>query len=110
MQSLLADPSIVGGQASEIKAVVSSELNFLDKRTDFWRQQKPIYARSHEQKLKATIRPAQATQPKSKFDLVFGIFVMRRNVVHRAAAKPVADQKELEEKLTRSIHQSEEGL
>jgi len=43
-----------------ISGLVSQGLNYLDTRTDFWRQQKPMYARKHE-KLQLRRRPEAST-------------------------------------------------
>lgn len=44
-------------QEDGVKDVVAGGINYLDKRTEFWRQQKPIYARVNEQKMKTTKKP-----------------------------------------------------
>jgi hypothetical protein len=54
-QSLLSDPSIATA-STDIHSVASKELKYLEKRSDFWRQQKPVYARQHEQKLLKTLQ------------------------------------------------------
>ena len=41
--------SVGGGSTDDtLKETITSELGYLDKRADFWRQQKPIYARKNE--------------------------------------------------------------
>jgi hypothetical protein len=52
VQALLSDPALVGTPVNEIRLVASKELKYLEKRSDFWRQQKPVYARQNEQKQK----------------------------------------------------------
>ena len=42
------DPSLRLGQGGDIKTLASAGLQYLDKRTEFWRQQKPIYVREKE--------------------------------------------------------------
>ena len=37
--------------------LVSGGIQYLDNRTEFWRQQKPIYAREQEQKMRTTKKP-----------------------------------------------------
>lgn len=44
------------GQGDDVKSLASSGIRYLDKRTEFWRQQKPIYARVNEQKAARTMR------------------------------------------------------
>ena len=48
MQTLLADSTLTGGAGADVAAMATSELEYLDKRSDFWRQQKPIYARQKD--------------------------------------------------------------
>lgn len=43
------DPNTPVGKT--ISGLVSQGLNYLDTRTDFWRQQKPMYARKHEKQM-----------------------------------------------------------
>lgn len=52
-----------GGDRS-LYTTVDEALGYLDARTEFWRQQKPMYARKREQELKK-YRPAP-TRPRSK--------------------------------------------
>lgn len=52
-----------GGDHS-LYTTVDEALGYLDARTEFWRQQKPMYARKRERELKK-YRPAP-TRPKSK--------------------------------------------
>lgn len=43
------DPNTPVGKT--ISGLVSQGLNYLDTRTDFWRQQEPMYARKHEKQM-----------------------------------------------------------
>ena len=52
-----------GGDRS-LYTTVDEALGYLDARTEFWRQQKPMYARKRERELKK-YRPAP-TRPRSK--------------------------------------------
>lgn len=52
LEKLMGDMSLVNGPANtRVHGLVKDGLEFLDKRSEFWRQQKPIYAR---EKLKKT--------------------------------------------------------
>ncbi len=70
----MADPSLSMGQGEEIRSLAAAGAAYLDKRTEFWRQQKPIYARVNEAKakelkktLKSTVRStASASGASSK--------------------------------------------
>ena len=55
---------VVSGGDRSIYTTVDEALGYLDARTEFWRQQKPMYARKRERELKK-YRPAP-TRPKSK--------------------------------------------
>lgn len=55
-QELMSDPSMALGQGDDVKTLATSGIRYLDKRTEFWRQQKPIYARVNEQKMARTAR------------------------------------------------------
>ncbi|KAJ1554500.1 Tetratricopeptide repeat protein 25 [Cladochytrium tenue] len=48
LEKLLADKDFVTNPNNDISAIVSGALGYLDARTEFWRQQKPIYARRKE--------------------------------------------------------------
>lgn len=50
------DPSMALGRGDDVKTLAGSGIRYLDKRTEFWRQQKPIYARVNEQKAARTAR------------------------------------------------------
>jgi len=50
------DPSMALGRGDDVKTLAGSGVRYLDKRTEFWRQQKPIYARVNEQKAARTAR------------------------------------------------------
>jgi hypothetical protein len=56
LQDLLAEPWVQGDD-QDMSQLVSDGIQYLDNRTDFWRQQKPIYAREHEQKMRTTKKP-----------------------------------------------------
>ena len=58
----MADPSLVMGQGEEIRNLAAAGVAYLDKRTEFWRQQKPIYARVNEQKAKELKKTQKSTQ------------------------------------------------
>lgn len=60
----MADPTLTTG-SPEVKSLVSNELEYLDKRTEFWRQQKPIYARVNEAKEKTMRMSMRGTRGKS---------------------------------------------
>lgn len=55
---------VVNGGDRSLYNTVDEALGFLDARTEFWRQQKPMYARKRERELKK-YRPAP-TRPRSK--------------------------------------------
>lgn len=39
--------------SQEVKNLILDGLEYLDTRTEFWRQQKPLYARKRDQRLRA---------------------------------------------------------
>ena len=51
----------LGGSDIAVDERIHSELEYLDGRVEFWRQQKPMYARKREKELKK-IKP-EPTQP-----------------------------------------------
>ena len=54
LMKLLDDADLVKGNVSNgmsIKELIYSGLNYLDTRTDFWQQHKPIYARKRDREL-----------------------------------------------------------
>jgi len=51
--SSVARHRLVGALGTEVKGLATSGASYLDKRTEFWRQQKPIYARVNEAKVNA---------------------------------------------------------
>ena len=54
LMKLLDDTDLVKGNVSNgmlIKELIYSGLNYLDTRTDFWQQHKPIYARKRDREL-----------------------------------------------------------
>jgi tetratricopeptide (TPR) repeat protein len=65
LSNLIKDPGLVvsGGDRS-LYTTVDEALGYLDARTEFWRQQKPMYARKRERELKK-YRPAP-TRSRSK--------------------------------------------
>jgi hypothetical protein len=83
-QSLLSDPTLIGGSSADIKSVVSQELGFLEKRTDFWRQQKPIYARGYEQKQKQKPVGTQKLNATAKGKAVPFVFVVSHRLTSTA--------------------------
>ena len=44
-----------------VKGLAENCLKYLDSRTQFWQQQKPMYARKHEQKKKENARKRATT-------------------------------------------------
>jgi hypothetical protein len=44
------DPSLGLGKNQSVKKLAETGIKYLDKRTEFWRQQKPMYARKNEAK------------------------------------------------------------
>ncbi|KAJ3203026.1 hypothetical protein HDU67_010438 [Dinochytrium kinnereticum] len=48
LESLISDKDFINNPNNEICTLVSDALKYLDTRTEFWRQQKPIYARRKE--------------------------------------------------------------
>eukprot|EP00049_Salpingoeca_infusionum_P018902 m.359245 g.359245 ORF g.359245 m.359245 type:complete len:550 (+) comp18489_c0_seq1:220-1869(+) len=65
LEELMNDPSMELGSGPDVKSLASSGLQFLDTRTEFWRQQKPMYVRVNEQKKKAksTMRATSRAKP-----------------------------------------------
>lgn len=59
-KALVQDPSLRLGKGSDVKSLASAGLQYLDKRTEFWRQQKPMYVRQQE-KLEQTQRRKNST-------------------------------------------------
>ena len=55
---------MVSGGDRSLYTTVDEALGYLDARTEFWRQQKPMYARKREREMKK-YRPAPA-RPRSK--------------------------------------------
>uniref|UniRef100_A0A8C5QV23 Outer dynein arm-docking complex subunit 4 n=1 Tax=Leptobrachium leishanense TaxID=445787 RepID=A0A8C5QV23_9ANUR len=54
LEALLQDQDLVKGNARsglKIQSLILDGLNYLDTRTEFWRQQKPIYARERDRKI-----------------------------------------------------------
>eukprot|EP00055_Hartaetosiga_balthica_P013671 m.71095 g.71095 ORF g.71095 m.71095 type:complete len:554 (+) comp8337_c1_seq1:58-1719(+) len=63
LEELMNDKSLNLGEAGQdIKSLAHEGLQYLDKRTEFWRQQKPIYARVNERKQKKAERNHRSTQ------------------------------------------------
>lgn len=53
LEKLMNDPGlIINNKDKSIHALVEEGLSYLDSRTEFWRQQKPMYARKREKELK----------------------------------------------------------
>ena len=53
LEKLLKDPGLATKQKDRsIQETVESALTYLDQRTEFWRQQKPMYARKREKEMK----------------------------------------------------------
>lgn len=53
LEELCNDTTLNGALGQEVRGLASSGSSYLDKRTEFWRQQKPIYARVNEAKVNA---------------------------------------------------------
>ncbi|XP_072502569.1 outer dynein arm-docking complex subunit 4 isoform X2 [Notamacropus eugenii] len=54
LEKLLKDEDLIKGtikRGMTVEDLIMSGINYLDTRTDFWRQQKPIYARERDRKL-----------------------------------------------------------
>lgn len=65
LNNLMKDPGlIVSGGDRSLFTTVDEALGYLDARTEFWRQQKPMYARKRERELKKYRPPP--TRPLSK--------------------------------------------
>ena len=47
---------------NQVKGLAQDCLDYLDTRTQFWQQQKPMYARKHEQKMKENSRKRTGKQ------------------------------------------------
>ena len=52
---------MLGSKSTKLYDLIQDGLTYLDTRADFWRQQKPMYARKREQKLRR-IKPS-VTKP-----------------------------------------------
>lgn len=64
-----------------IQETVESALTYLDQRTEFWRQQKPMYARKREKELKRyKPSPTRFITIRYPLYLCFGEGVLRRRV------------------------------
>lgn len=70
LEEMLADPTFVtpsmGRGGAAVRGLVSKGISYLDKRTEFWRQQKPIYARINEVKARRGETTHNSTQDKEK--------------------------------------------
>ncbi|XP_007447219.1 PREDICTED: tetratricopeptide repeat protein 25 [Lipotes vexillifer] len=54
LEKLLLDEDLIRGTIKcglTVEDLIMTGINYLDKRSDFWRQQKPIYARERDRKL-----------------------------------------------------------
>jgi len=50
-----------------VTALITEGLKFLEARTEFWRQQKPIYARRKDaSKIQSKVKEARARQTEAK--------------------------------------------
>lgn len=71
LEDLLSEPWAAGDDES-MTQLVTDGIQYLDKRTDFWRQQKPLYAREHEQRMRTTkktlTRPVNTKQADDAVD------------------------------------------
>ncbi|XP_033729042.1 tetratricopeptide repeat protein 25-like isoform X3 [Pecten maximus] len=64
LEKLLNDENLTSGRSymqREIKSCINSGLYYLDERADFWRQQKPMYARKRD---KEKMRRSGKTRPR----------------------------------------------
>lgn len=60
LESLLSEPW-AAGEENDMAQLVQGGISYLDTRTDFWRQQKPLYAREFEQKQRTLKKPLSRT-------------------------------------------------
>ena len=69
----------ISSNRREICLLVQEGLSYLDSRTEFWRQQKPMYARKREKELKKWNRsPTRPIAPfKSSRDVDYTKFVFK---------------------------------
>eukprot|EP00126_Sphaerothecum_destruens_P004683 Sdes_comp18327_c0_seq1m8051 len=65
LEKLLNDHDLIQDTNSQIHSLIANGLSYLEARTEFWRQQKPMYARRNEQRRKFK----KATLLKNKHDI-----------------------------------------
>jgi hypothetical protein len=58
---------VQGNNDSTIYGLISGGINYLDSRTEFWRQQKPLYARKKQKPLLHRNKPKQKTEDPADF-------------------------------------------
>ena len=68
LENLLNDKAFVqGNNDNTIHGLISSGINYLDSRTEFWRQQKPLYARKKEKPVLHRNKPKPKTEDPTDF-------------------------------------------
>ncbi|XP_038635419.1 tetratricopeptide repeat protein 25 isoform X4 [Scyliorhinus canicula] len=69
LEKLLLDKELIKtatDSGGSIQGLIMSGITFLDTRTEFWRQQKPIFAREREQRIKAQSWKSHRKQAESE--------------------------------------------
>ena len=66
---------MLGTKSTKLFDLIQNGLAYLDTRADFWRQQKPMYARKREQKLRR-IKPS-LTKPLGAAGKDYTKFVLK---------------------------------
>ncbi|XP_072343728.1 outer dynein arm-docking complex subunit 4 isoform X42 [Scyliorhinus torazame] len=69
LEKLLLDKELIKtttDSGGNIQGLIMSGITFLDTRTEFWRQQKPIFAREREQRIKAQSWKSHRKQAESE--------------------------------------------
>lgn len=66
LEELLAEPWMAEAE-EDMTLLAQQGVKYLDTRADFWRQQKPIYAREHETKVRMQKKPLTINDPNSSF-------------------------------------------
>lgn len=69
--SILRAGLVIGNKDQSIYTLIQDGVSYLDSRTEFWRQQKPMYARKREKELKkwkpSPTRPQNPTHSTRPF-------------------------------------------
>lgn len=73
--SILRTGLVIGNKDKSIYTLIQEGVSYLDSRTEFWRQQKPMYARKREKELKKwkpsptrPQNPTHSTRPAKEVD------------------------------------------